>query len=81
MAEVSLDTPKETHAAGVPFDRVWSASLRAASHGAPDLAVLGETRDAWKRAYDGEPPTRGEIAAGELVAWLLDDGEDVGVGA
>jgi len=55
--------------------------LRGATHGAEYVAALDETRDAWERAYQGEPPTRGEVAAGELVAWLLDDGEDVGVGA
>jgi hypothetical protein len=69
------------HAAGVPFDRTWSAALRGASHRAGYVAALSDTRDAWARAYHGEPRTRGEVAAGELVAWLLDAGEDVGVGA
>ncbi len=71
----------QAHAAGVPFDQAWRSALRGATHGAGYVAALGETRDAWRRAYRGEPPTRGEVAAGELVAWLLDAGEDVGVGA
>ena len=70
----------QAHAAGVPFDRAWSSAVRGATHGAPYLAALDETRDAWKRAYHGDPPTRAEHAAGELVAWLLDDGDGVGVG-
>ena len=45
------------------------------------VVALSETRDAWKRAYHGDPPRRGDVAAGELVAWLVDDGEDLGVGA
>ena len=52
----------QAHAAGVPFDRAWSSALRGATHGAPYLAALDETREAWKRAYHGEPPTRGEVA-------------------
>ena len=68
------------HAAGVPFDRAWSTALRDATHGAPYVAALSKTRDAWARAYHGDPPTPGEVAAGQLVAWLLDDGEDLGVG-
>ena len=69
----------QAHAAGVPFDRAWSTALRDATHGAPYVAALSETRDAWERAYHGDPPTQGEVAAGQLVAWLLDAGEDVGV--
>jgi hypothetical protein len=68
------------HAAGVPFDRAWSSALRGATHGAPYVAALSETRDAWERAYCGEPPTPAELAAGELLGWLLDAGDDVGVG-
>src|SRR3954467_5503890 len=71
----------QAHAAGVPFDRAWRSALRDATHRAPYVAALSETRDAWERACCGEPPTRGEVAAGELVAWLLDAGEDLGVGA
>ena len=68
----------QAHAAGVPFDQAWTRALREATHGARYVDALGETRDAWARAYRGDPPTRGEAAASELVAWLLDDGEDVG---
>ena len=68
----------QAHSAGVPFDQAWTTAL----HGAAYVDGLGETRGAWRRAYRGEPPTRSEVAAGELVAWLLDDDrEDVGVGA
>jgi hypothetical protein len=64
-----------------PAQHDRAAAWTPPSPGARYVAALSETREAWRRAYCGEPPTRAEHAAGELVAWLLDAGEDVGVGA
>ena len=71
----------QAHAAGVPFDRAWSTALRDATHGAPYVAALSETRDAWTRAYHGDPPTPGEVAAGRASRVVAGRQDDLGVGA
>jgi hypothetical protein len=65
-------------AAGVPFAEAWE---RRKLYALPpvsqprvreeNLVVLSATREAWRRAYQGEPPDAGEVAAAELAALLV----------
>jgi hypothetical protein len=51
---------------GEPFDPAWRLSMRAVRPDGYTRAILAETREAWQRAYDREPPTRAERAVSEL---------------
>jgi hypothetical protein len=69
---------------GVPFDDAWRVAFPAPQPNGANASVrlaLAETRTAWWRAYDGEPPTAGEIAAARMFAIhvaRLDNVEDRG---
>jgi hypothetical protein len=67
--------------AGQPFDAAWSASLRAAKVNSREYTPVVATRESWRRAYERQPATASERAAAQLYGWLLDSGDDVGVGA
>jgi hypothetical protein len=64
---VTTHTPPELRPAGVP---VWTHDTR-------DRRVwreaIASTKDAWRRAYELEPPTRGEQALSALIGFS--DGE------
>jgi hypothetical protein len=51
---------------GEPFEPAWRLGLRTVRPDAYTRFILEETREAWQRAYDREPPTQAERAAGEL---------------
>jgi hypothetical protein len=57
----------EAREQGEPFDRAWKLALATVSPSAEMRSLLAETRDAWRRAYDDEPPTQSERAAGQLI--------------
>jgi hypothetical protein len=65
--------------AGRTFDQAWKPAVATALAGEnPAWALaLNGTRDAWRRAYLGEPPSRGERA----VSLLYEDAELVPVTA
>ena len=71
---------------GLPFDRAWADGVWIVCHAARDrdwwLGVFAEQREAWRRAYEGEAPTRPEAALGEvrpehLGELVVDLAEDV----
>jgi hypothetical protein len=66
---VTTHTPPELRPAGVP---VWTHDTR-------DRRVwreaIASTKDAWRRAYELEPPTRGEQALSALIGFS--DGESI----
>lgn len=70
--------------AGVPFADAWRVAFppgRADRERVAVRATLTETADAWRRAYNGEPPSPGEAATvflAGLWAERHDDGEPVG---
>ena len=70
---------------GCAFDDAWSAAFpqsEATRESAPLREALSATRDAWARAYLGEPSERGEIAVSMLAPFLFDEaGEPVAAGA
>ena len=53
------------------FDTAWSSHMPGVAAESDDpkfwLAVFREQEDAWRRAYDLEPPTRAELALLALV--------------
>lgn len=60
--------------AGVTFDDAWTVAFPrpAPTHErAPLRSALDETRDAWARAYLGEPAERGEVAAVAALGWVV----------
>jgi hypothetical protein len=61
--------------AGEPFDVAWAAVVGALprERGAPSWpTALARTREAWRRAYEGEPAEPGELACAHLLALLAD---------
>ena len=63
-------------AAGVDFADAWSACLPPPLPDRQRVALrsaLDATRDAWARAYLGEPADRGEVAVSILAPLLLDE--------
>jgi hypothetical protein len=60
----------EARERGEPFAHAWRLGLRAIRPNSETRVILAETQDAWQRAYDREPPTRAERAAGELFGVL-----------
>ena len=63
-------------AAGVAFDDAWRVCLpppRADRERVALRSALDETRDAWARAYLGQPAERGEVAVSILAPLLLDE--------
>ena len=68
---------------GLGFDDAWAASYPASRPSAERVNVrvaLAETREGWRRAFDGEPPTRGESAVTMLVGLLSEANEPEPVG-
>jgi hypothetical protein len=70
----------ERRAAGADFDTAWAQARDRIPRGTREdrtlrLALL-DTREAWERAWAGEPVTAGERAAAALVG-LLDAAEVV----
>jgi len=73
---------RESRERGLPFDRAWRKARRslgptpvgfvAARERAQLRAALTATRDAWRRAYVGEPPARPEVVAAILLDSLGD---------
>lgn len=61
---------------GVPFDEAWTTAVRALRGDLSERdnglwgGALAGTRDAWRRAYSGEPATPADKAPGELIALL-----------
>ncbi len=51
----------------VPFDRAWAMSVAEVCNRSADgewwARVFDEQREAWRRAYDGEPPEYGDAPA------------------
>jgi hypothetical protein len=69
-------TLERARAAGAPFDEAWAAALRALPHsyeGDTLRKVLPDTREAWARAWAGEPPTSGDLACVALLEPLAED--------
>lgn len=62
--------------AGTPWDQAWHDALQLVPPGEQDSdayllrAALSATRDAWRRAYRGEPPTRTDELGAFLSGYL-----------
>jgi hypothetical protein len=67
---------ERARAAGVPFSDAWPLILAAIRGPDTDAwrAVLSATEDAWRRAFDGEPPTSAEEA---VLLWAGDELADL----
>jgi hypothetical protein len=61
---------------GCDFDDAWSVAFpqpEATRESGPLREALSATRDAWMRAYLGQPAERGEVAVTMLGPLLLDE--------
>jgi hypothetical protein len=58
---------------GVSFDGAWSRAVDAVALSPSGRLAVEQTRDAWERAYAGEPPTPADHAV-VIVATTLDGG-------
>lgn len=70
--------PSILRAAGWDFADAWNACLPAPRGDRQRMAreALIATREAWARAYAGQPAERGEVAVSILAPFLVDDAAD-----
>ena len=60
---------QEQRAHGSPFDNAWKRTLHDLDE---QLAIIRGQKPEWRRAYDQEPPTSGELAAGRIALVLAE---------
>ena len=60
---------QEQRAHGSPFDNAWKRVLGGLDE---ELAILRTQKPIWRAAYDQEPPSTGELAAGRIALVLAE---------
>jgi hypothetical protein len=75
---------QEFRAAGASFDDAWRRAVPVVGHSglvewSAWMEVFYETREAWRRAYEGGPLARAELAVSALAPAIVGelDGEDL----